>query len=212
MKLPKSWSDVTIETFLKYYTISTRKWVDPIDQEINILACFSGQDVKEIEKLKARELADYIKKLSFLSKLPSGRVKKEFNVGGGHYYAQLVMQEMTAAQFMNFSDLLKGVKQEDYIYQMHNLIACMCTKRTYQMKYPFIKYEYDGYLKNSDVFYKNMTMDLAYPFYVFFCKVMDKSLANIQDYLTQVLKKEQKEIKKSSRKKRWALGSIGVGI
>lgn len=208
MKLPKGWNEVSIETFLKYYTISTRKWADPIDLEVNILSCFSGLPPKEIEKLKTRELSGYIKKLDFLKKLPTQKVSSAFVCNGKRYRASLTMDDMTAGQFMNFSDILKGVKPGDYVFQMHQLIGAMCIKRSYTMTYPFIKYEYEGYKVSSDEFYKHMTIDIAYPYYVFFCKVMDKSLPAIQNYLS----KEMKKIIRSSQKTKWAFLNTGVGI
>lgn len=198
MQLPNSWSQVSIETFLKYSNIQSRKWQDPIDLEINILSCFSGLSPQEIEKLKVTELSKYIKRLSFLNKLPDTKVAAGFICNGKRYKACLTMDEMTAGQFMNFSDILKGVKPEDYLYQMHDLIGAMCIRRTYQMKYPFIKYEYNGYKANSDEFYKHMSIQIAYPYFVFFCKVMDKSLPAIQSYLI----KQTKKLEKSSRKAR----------
>lgn len=208
MKLPKNWSEVTIETFLKYYTISTRKWENPIDCEINLIACFSGQTPEEVEKLKHAEFIAALKKLSFLKELPKGKAQLSFVCNGSRYRPCLVMTDMVAGQFMNFSDILKGIKPEDYVYEMHKLLGVMCLKRKTQMKWPFIKYNYDGYVKTSDEFYKHMTMDIAYPYFVFFCQVMEKSLPAIQDYLTKQLRK----LKRSEKRKRWGLASIGVGI
>ena len=205
MKLPKSWFDVSIEQFLQYTTICTRKWEDPIDLEINVLATFSGKTTQEIEKLKTKELMAYIKQLDFLKALPSQKVHSHFKCNGKQYKATLLFDDMTAGQFVNFSDVLKGVKKEDYIYQMHELIAVMCVKRS---GWWFPKYEYKGYKEASDEFYKHMSIGVAYPYYVFFCNVMDKALLDTQSYL---LKKMEK-LKRSNQRTRWGLRNIGAGI
>lgn len=205
MKVPKSWSEVSIDQFLKYTTICTRKWEDPIDLEINVLATFTGKDPKEIEKLKTKELMGYIKEMEFLKHLPKSNLHSHFKCNGNTYKACLTFDEMTAGQFVNFSDILKGVKAEDYIYQMHQLIGAMCMKKEGWLR---PRYEYKGYKETSDEFYKHMTIDIAYPYYVFFCKVMERALVDTQSYLLKKVKK----LEKSNRRARWGLLNIGDGI
>lgn len=206
MRLPKGWNEVSIDQFLKYTTICTRKWEDPIDLEVNVLATFSGKDPKEIEKLKTKELMAYIRQLEFLKELPKNNVFTHFKLNGKKYKACLTFDELTAAQFCNFSDILKGVKAEDYIYQAHQLIAAMCLveEGTWFKK----KYVYNGYKETSDEFYKHMTIDIAYPFYVFFCNVMERALPAIQNSLS----KEVMRLKRSNQRTRWGFLNIGAGI
>jgi len=207
MKLPRSWSEVSIDQFLKYTTICTRKWEDPIDLEINVLATFANKDPKEIEKLKTRELMGYIKELGFLKELPKTKIHSHFKCNGNQYRACLTFDDMTAGQFVNFSDILKGVKTDDYIYQMHQLLGAMCIKRERDGWFGH-KYKYKGYKESSDEFYKHMTIDVAYPYYVFFCKVTEKALIDTQSYLLKKLEKLQK----SNKRTRWGLRNIGAGI
>ena len=212
LKLPSGWHQVSIEKFLKYNTICQRKWEDPLDLEINLLSCFSGATTTEIEKLKTPEILKEIKRLDFLKELPQTKIHYAFKLNGNTYKVAYQMQDMTGGQFMNFSDILKGVKPEDYIYQMHELIATMCIKKEkglfFENGISFSKYEYKGYKENADEFYKHMSIDIAYPYYVFFCKVMEKSLLDTRDSLLKKLEK----LKKSNRKRRWGFLNIGGGI
>jgi hypothetical protein len=205
LTVPKGWQEVSIEQFLKYTTICTRKWEDPIDLEINVLATFTGKDPKEIEKLKTKQLMAYIKEMSFLKSLPKENVHSHFKCNGNTYRATLIFDDMTAAQFCNFSDILKGVKKEDYIYQMHNLLAAMCVKGEGWL---FTKYEYKGYVAASDEFYKHLPISIAYPYYFFFCRVIDKALLDTQSYLN----KEMEKLKRSNQRAKWGLRNIGAGI
>lgn len=207
MQLPKGWHEVSIDQLLKYNTILTSKLQDPIDIEVSLLACFSSVDRAEIEKMRVGELTGLIKKLAFLKELPSTKIAPSFICNGKKYKASLIAEDMTADQFMNFSDILKGVKPEDYLYQMAELIGAMTIRRKFTMKYPFIHYTYDGYKANAAEFRNHLPVSIAYPYFVFFCKVMEKSFPVIQDYLT----KELKKLKKSSQKKRWGFLSTGVG-
>lgn len=208
MKTPRGWHEVSIEQFLKYTTICTRKWEDPIDLEINVLATFTSKDPKEIEKLKTKELMGYIKEMDFLKALPKSDLHAQFKCNGATYRPTLVFTDMTAGQFVNFTDILKGVNKEDYIYQMHNLLGAMCVKREWTLTPPFSKFEYKGYLANSDEFYKHLPVSIAYPYYVFFCKVMERTLLDTQSYLN----KELKKMVRSNRRTRWGLLNIGGGI
>lgn len=201
MELPKSWQEVDIETFLKYYTASTKKWSDPIDREVHTLSIFSGISTKDIEKLKTKELSARIKELDFLKEMPSDKVALSFICNGSRYKACLTMDEMTAGQFMNFSTLLKDLKPEDYIYNIAELLGCFCIKRTYQIQYPFIKYEYTGYKETAEVLKKHLPISVAYPYFVFFCNVIQKSLPAIQSYLEKEVKKEVKWRKRNHRSK-----------
>ena len=215
MKLPQSWFDVSIAKFLEYNTILTSKIVDPLDLEVNILACFSGLPVKEIETLKTREIMAHIKSLSFLKDLPKTKIPYLFKINGDVYRSSLTMDDMTAGQLMNFSDILKGVKPEDYVYQMADLIGAMCVKRTTGLfltngKFHFVRYKYDGYKANAEAFNKHMSIAQAYPFYVFFCKVMEKLLPDTQSYLTSEIKKLEKK-SKSRKRAKWGFLSIGGG-
>lgn len=200
MKLPQGWHEVTINKFLEYQTILTSKLTDQIDLEVNILACFGSCHVKEIEKLKTKEIIRFSKTLSFLKELPTEKIPYQFKLAGNTYKVAFTIEDMTAGQFMNFSDILKGVKPEDYVYHMADLIGSMCIKRTVGIfwnngRLSFIRYQYDGYKDNAKIFNQYMSIEQAYPMYVFFCKVMEKFPTATQDYLIKEIKKMKKKQK-----------------
>ena len=76
---------------------------------------------------------------------------------------------------------------------MHELIAALCLTEVDG------KYVYEGYDKTADGFLE-MPMSVAYPYYVFFCKVLinlqqpilESSLKNLK----KMAKTEQKELEK----------------
>lgn len=215
MKLPKGWHQVTIDQFLKYHTICTRKWEDPIDLEINILAALSGKETTELLKLKRPELLSHMKELDFLKNLPDTRISPTFKIKGQKYKAILTMDDMTAGQFVNFSDIIKGVKPEEYIYRMHELIGAMCIRQQRGLfldggKVCFTRYEYEGYKGNSETFLTLMPFSVAYPYYVFFCKVMDRYLAVTPSYLLKKIQKVQRKWR-LIRGVRWGLWNTGAG-
>ena len=203
INLPKGWHEVSIQKYLEYYTLLTSKIEDPLDLEVRIIACFSNLLTQDIENLKTGEIYKLAKQLSFLKELPNKKVPAFFTCGGENYQACLLMSDMTGGQFMNFNEVLKNTKSEDYIYHMADLIGAMCIKREVGIffdkgKVSFVRYKYSGYKENAEWFNKHMSIAQAYPLYVFFCKVMDRLPTATQDYLI----KETKKLMKKNRKKK----------
>lgn len=203
VKLPKGWHEVNVDTFLKYNTILTSKAVDPLDLEVNIISCFSGLSVKEVESLKTKQILKLAKSLEFLKKLPDTKVALSFKCKGKTYKACLLMEDLTGGQFMDFSNILKGTKPEDYVYRMTDLIGAMCIEREFGLFYDkgrvsIYRYKYQGYAANSEVF-KDLPISIAYPYYVFFCKVMGASFPYIQDYLSKKLLKLTKKMNRDKK-------------
>lgn len=200
MKLPTGWHEITIDSFLRYYTASQNKFEDIIDQEVAIIAALTGSPQSEVEKMTAGQLLEAVKKLDYLKKLPDSKYPIRFKCNGKEYKAVVTFNEMRADQFMNFSDMLKNTKPEDYIYKMGSLISCMVYEKKRGVffedgKVKFNKWEYYG---PKDEFDKHLTMDVAYPIYLFFCKCLDKLPAAIRNYLEKEMKK-LKNTKKPSR-------------
>jgi len=205
MKLPSGWKDVTISDYLKYYTLLNRQWGDVIDLEVNILSIFSGKSIGEIEKLKAKDIVAYSRQLEFLKTMPTEKVPVSFRCGKAIYKTTLLMEDMRADQFMNFSDCLKNTEQKDYVYQMPRLISCMVWKRI--RRFPFPKYDYMG-IKEADNIERHLSMEQAYPLFVFFCNYFSRLPDAIRDYLTKEITKMKKERLSEKR----PLTANGVGL
>ena len=215
MELPKGWNEITIAQYIKYYTLSQSKFDDLIDFNVELLAILSGESTEDILNIPVEDIVKYVKQLEFLKELPPTQLPYKFRLNGNVYKSTLLMGDMTAGQFMNFSDTLKGIKPEDYAYEMHKLLGCMCLKRERGIffkdgKLSFVRYKYGSYVATANEFHDHMTMDLAYPFFVFFCKSMEKSLPAIQDYLIKKLKKMKSKPKYLARVK--ASLRLGLGL
>ena len=216
--LPKGWHQMSIQTFQKYYTLITSKWGDDIDLEVNILACLRDATIAQIENMRMEDIKSDLSSLAWLKEMPSDtKIPIKFKCNGNTYKAAIIMEDQTAGQFMNFSQILKDVKPSDYVYHMQELIGSMCTRYESgifieQGKVRIGRYRYDGYVKNSEEFLTHLPFSKAYPFYLFFCEVIKRLSAPTQIFLI-------KELKKQIRSEKWArvkgrlkgLMSIGVG-
>ena len=205
--LPKSWNEVTLNKFIEVCSIEGLI-KDPIDKEVRIISALSGRTIEDIENLKITEISKMASGLKFMHTLPSEKkIKTGFRYNGHVYKACLIFSDMTAAQFIDFSTICKDVKSEDMIHQAGNLVGSMVQRRKYQMKYPFLVYEYIGYDK---VDFGEMPMSQIYPYYVFFCNVLTNLYKDIKSSSIKKVKKQSKKIKKLLRKDK-ALRSIGDG-
>jgi len=182
MNLPKSYADITISQYLKIYTL-TKRIKDPMELGMNLLATLKGVSYKEIENLPVSKILAENKQLEFLNELPADKkIRMSFRLNRKIYKAILFHKDMTAGQFIDFSSVCKDVPKEDSIYHIHELIACMCVRRQWQWKIPFWKWVYDGYEDTAQLFYDNMTMNVAYPYFLFFCNVSAGLSKAIADY------------------------------
>lgn len=199
MKVPKSWSEVTIATFYKYHAAVKFKRTDepPLETEIRILSALTGQDFKAIEAMKVTEIKEQISQLAFIGTLPSKRLPLEFKLDGRKWKANIFQTDMTGGQFIDYSAISERVKRdkEDIIYSMHEFLACFCIPE--DDKGEFV---YQGYTKTAQVIEEKMTIDMAYPFFVFFSNVLKKLYPRIQDYLNKQTKKNLKTLKKQINK------------
>lgn len=194
MTLPTSWSGVTITQYHKLITIFNLFKEDAVERNIHLLALFTNQGIKEIEKMKVTDLINEAKKLSFLENLPTDeRLSVTFKLKDKEYKAILINAEMDAGQFIDFSHAGKECSSEELPYHMHELIACMCKQKTDN------GWEYKAYTETSEDFLE-MPMSIAYPYYVFFCKVLINLQKPIQEYSLKNLKKMAKQEKKELEK------------
>lgn len=214
MQLADSWGKVTIRQFLERETI-IKTISDPIERGMHVIATMGNVDYKEVEKLTPIEVIQHQKKLSFLdTTLPSERLPLEFELNGVPYKAIIYQSELEGNQLMKggqFGDYwgvcnrANAGKPEDAIYEMHNFLACFCVAGKKEKGQPFFKYR--GYTREANNFYENMTMDIAYPFYVFFLNVWKNFSAITEASFRNQSRKNLKMLRQMMRSRTKEIGS-----
>ena len=194
------WNKITLGKYYELHTIA-RMIKDPVELNIRLLACFREVSREEIEKLTVKQLGHALKEIAFLKELPDNtKLPMQIRCNGNVYKPLILTEGMTSGQFIDFTSVCKDEKPEDTIYHIHDLLGAMCVKREWMMRPPFIKYEYKGYEKTAAVFHDHMTMDIAYPFYVFFCSVLINLQKPMLDYSQENLKREIRKAKRLIKK------------
>ena len=187
MNIPKGWHEVSIKQFLNAHSIATSKVItDSVERMLHTIAIMGGVTYKELETVKLKHIYEYNNQLAFLSELPSERLPLEFTLDGKKYKAMIFQHEMTASQFIDYCAVCKD-GGDDLIYSMHKLLACFCVPKGEK---------YNGYIDNAEVFYNKMPVTMAYPFFVFFCKVAENLLPAMEDYFRHKALKNLKKAKK----------------
>lgn len=193
MEIPKGWPDVSIDTYLKCFTIEKMRKEDepPHETKIKTIAVLTGHDIKVIEDMKMTDFYELDEKLSWRNTLPKERLPLEFKFDNREWKAIVFQHEMTAGQFVDYSSILDKANKakEDTVYHMHEFLATFIVPKGEK---------YAGYTKHSELFYDKMTMDIAYPFFVFFSNVLTRLSPHIQRYFLKQTKKNLKELRKQA--------------
>ena len=192
MNIPKGWHEVTIKQFLSAHSIAVSTVItDSIEKMLHTIAIMAGITYKELESVKLKDIYHYNEQLGFLSELPEERLPLEFTIDGKKYKAMIFQHDMTAAQFIDYCSVCKD-SGEELLYSMHKLLACFCVPKGEK---------YNGYIDTAEIFYNKMPVTMAYPFFVFFCKVAENLLPVMEDYFRKQtltnLKKAKEILKKA---------------
>lgn len=174
-----NYNQLTIKQFLNCKRISELE-ADPIDKNVRLLSEITGKQVDEIESLPISELKEQLRKLGAIETLlPESKVKMKFKVKGQRFTCIWEQQKLTAAQYIDVCHFTKN--GGDMIYQIHNILAAICVKRTWYGKQ--LKYDGSQHKEVADLFYNHMTIEQAYPIMLFFCKFYEELEINIATYL-----------------------------
>lgn len=192
VELPLSWGQVTIERGIKAYAVQTSSIIDDvIERDMRLIAALSGASLKDVEGLQVDEIKKLSKQLEFTKQLPSERLPLEFKINDRQYKGMMDCRKMKGRQFADYTLACKESQGADAIYNMHKFMATFCVP---------IDTGYVGYDKEEDNIYKHMTMDLAYPWFVFFCQVAKRLYPYTQTYFLQKARNELKMVKKLLKK------------
>ena len=184
-----NYNQLTIKQFLNCKRISELE-ADPIDRNVRLLAEITGKEVDEIESLPIGELKEQLKKLGAIETLvPETKIKMKFKVKGQRFTCIWEQQKLTSAQYIDVCHFTKN--QSEIIYNIHNILAAICVKRTWYGKQ--LKYDGKYHKEVADLFYTQMTIEQAYPIMLFFCKFYEALGTNIATYLLEETEKLKKE-------------------
>ena len=162
-----TWQNITVGQYQQLYAIMKSE-ADDFDKELQIVALLSGMTQAEVEalpldKYKAMKAAT----LWAFEDIPEGKPIKRF----GKYKLIRKVQDLDAGRYIS----LQGFLQMDMVENLHNLMACIVKPR-------WRKYNGDNHEQYAEDC-RNAPFLALYQTMVFFCKVFNNSMQDLQPFL-----------------------------
>lgn len=127
MRLPKNWSQITVEQFQECYFLLGK--TPTIDTWLMVLSTLSGETQKHLESIPVRELKTYISKLDFiLTPNENNKINKYISFGGRPFKACLDAGQMQTNQVADLKAFMVGDGQpvnDTIVENAHKLLACI---------------------------------------------------------------------------------------
>ena len=183
MKLPKSWQDISIGTFQQLHKLTEPTF----ENQIATLAILTGQTVDQIEELPIKEITAAIKKLDWMSQLPTAKDCKKFRHGLTTYKFVASQHELAAHQFIAVQDLFG--QQDKWVDNLHKIMAALAVKYKWFRKSEIKPTEFEGV---ADLFRERMSIANAYGYALFFSAYLPELLETTRQYLEGEVEKLKK--------------------
>jgi len=189
MKIPKSWSQVSIAQYQEIQRLDKK---DEIDYLINSISVLCKADIPEVEALTLTQLREINSEMKFLLTMPEKFVN-QFKIGNEVYIVDPAINHVTAGQYIDLNKYIQEGVEEN----LHKIMTCFCFPTTKRFMKRRRKRYGDGYDLNelAERFQYGATMDVVYPVTLFFCTLINDSMPGIQDYLIKELKKMNQEVR-----------------
>ena len=204
MHLPRTWSDITIGQYLDISDIILNE-KDAFEREIKLISYFRGHSQEQAGQRLMIDILNDAKKLNFLGEMPKGTIRFYHHIKFKKFKVTILPTELTAAQLIDCTTILRGLTEKDYIRQLHYLMGLILVPAKHGIflngKVTFTEYEYKGYKETGEWLKNNMSFKDAYPYFVFFCKLLPKSQEATLNYLEQEKRKILKMILRPSNGK-----------
>lgn len=202
-----SWDDISIREFMSIQSILKQDY-NPIESHIYIMCMLTNMSDDYYYDLPISKINDeLIYKLKFLQEpLEPNLVKEEYEINGIKYKLNLNLLKLTAAQYIDYTELLK---QSPLDYSKLLAVLLVPEGKQYNEDYDIekVEIEFDEHFKIKDA------LGIAF----FFKSLLESYTKVILNYsikkLKKQLKKEKDNLKKTEIKKAIAaLTQDGAGL
>jgi hypothetical protein len=161
-KKKRSWSDVKIGQFQaiqKIYEEVTTKH----EQMIGVLAILEGVPEVELMEKTREDVKMLVTKHSYIDQPLPEKVQKTFKINGITYHVELNPDNMSAYQFADMMQLLRDGQVDKHIHEIMAVIAMPKDA----------KYKGHEMLERAKLFRTDLSIGIAYPVLLFFCKASE---------------------------------------
>lgn len=202
---PKSWSDITIEQYIRLYEIQTNEFSDDIDKEFATIMLLYNLKEEEVNNILIEDYNKMKEEMSFLSKEPNQTKFKEIiEIDGITYRYNLELNKITLGEWIDLETYNK-----DFINNIHKIASILVRKDG------ITKYDVIEARNSASIFYKKMNIEDALAFFLHFylfaqsfipsdivnCSNLDKTILMLTQQMIE-LKEEKRSTLMLKKKKR----------
>jgi len=185
MRLPTSWNNITVGKFQELHPVITSDG-KLIDRVPALIAVLSGVPLDDIKKIKLSEYKKIANNLEFLNTFNTlNKIPETVKIDGHRYHIDTNINNMNAAQYMDFTTLLKKCDGDEYkiIQNMHEILSCVIIKDI-RKPWGWKRGEYEGedFEANTKAIKDHLSIKYAYPIAVFFWTLLEQLTPVMQDY------------------------------
>ena len=205
--IPTKWSEISVGDFIALTEIQKNNYETPLDMELDTIALLTNRTLEEVQLMNIIELKKEMANLHFMDTLPAEKLKPCFYMKGKMYDLNLDITKLNGGQVIDLQHFInKG--GDNPITQAHNIIACLISRR----KWLLIKGKYQSTLhaEIAELVHQNLSMDIAYPYLLFFSKVGANFFPIINDYLELEINRLKKKLMKVIKKEKAIINGIGI--
>ena len=171
--LPTSWNGVTINQFNQLSKIQKLDDDDNFDIVIEILHVLSEVPRPILSQVKLHELVKMYKSLDFINELNFSKELQDFiKIDKQIYKCEFDLSKMNANQYMSLKNIIKSGNIVDNIHEILAIFFIPIGK----------KFNEISYNKIAELFYTEVSIDVAYPLAVFFCNLYNAWMCHIAGY------------------------------
>ena len=174
MKIPKSWNQITLNTFNKLSNLEDTD--NEITNLINRLVVLTGEPIEKIEQLKYGKVLKLTKKLSYLNNLPTAK-KNTWFIYKGDVFKLIDIDNISNQDFIDLNDIIesninegdklakcinklyKSVRKKEYDYNHFLELSIGKSYSTILFFWNFVKDYYSKYLKHCLIQMEKMNLN-----------------------------------------------------
>lgn len=139
INLKTSWDQVTIEDYMKIYSIIGDENINEVEKEIMILAVLAGVNERDLNTFPLSEIKRLFSMIGFIHEQPKGDIQDYYFIGGKRYKLVKNPGDMTAGQFIDISTYTKD--GDTMIENIHLIAATLLLPAPFEPAQPLKRWQ-----------------------------------------------------------------------
>lgn len=177
MKIPKSWTDITISQYRQLISIPDE--IEGQSRVIRTISALCSISPREVLKLTPSQLKEITDSLSFISELPSSQLTERFTVNGIEFGILPNLNAITVGELIDLEEYLAN-----WNTSIHKLMAIIYRPIVQSDAFGYTVEEYDTQrsAKAAEWFDQQVSIETLYGATIFFSIGGSNSLVSMKSF------------------------------